>query len=69
MMTSHKIKPRRDYGERQHPENSLSQFADLRRGPAVLLVSLGNRKTSIDPVRPEVVRNIENFHIGESHRV
>ena len=67
MMTGHEIKSRHHNDQPQAAEDPFFQYADLSQKAFRFLVSLANRIAFLDPVRPEVVCNIENFHVGETH--
>src|SRR5579864_3572125 len=67
MMTDREIESRHQDDQAQNAKNSFFQYAHLFQEAPRYLVPFGNRITFFDPVRPEVVCNIENLHVGEAH--
>src|SRR5438477_1445595 len=67
MMTAHEVESRHYYDQCQAAENAFLQYADLSLEAFRSLVSLANRIALVDPIRPKIVRNKEDFHVGEAH--
>ena len=65
VMPTPEVKHRRDRDQRQADGNPFLQYADLNQ-KARFLISLGNRIALVNPIRSEVVRNVENLHVSET---
>ena len=67
MMTCCEIKSRHNCDQCQAAESTFLQYANLSQRAFSSLVSLANWIAFRDPIHPEVIRNVENLHIGEAH--